>query len=610
MMLGKNANPESDMRTTTLLSLLLSLLTMGCALAHSGAPHPEGGDAEAYWPGPGLSGSWYDTSRSGEGFVFEVLADGRMLAAWFTYPATGMPGSQAWLTALDGRVVGNRVVFDQVYSTGGGRWGDAFDPAAIENAVWGSLEIEFHDCITATARYSGSAAHGTGELQLTRLTVLDELDCNGARSLTPSGGRALEGMRDPSGAWFVPARAGEGWYLENLPDGRVLLYWFTFDPQGQQAFIIGVGQRLGNAVRLEGVSMTRGAHFGADFDPADVDVVPFGEIHLTFTGCNSMEVTYASVIAGYGSGSRSAVRLSQLASSVCIDGTPQEVSQVGWAEHAPMPAPAQSELDAAVLDGKLYALGGFGDPRGFKRYDPASNQWTTLTPMPSGRDHLSAFAIDGGVFYTGGNPNGGGATGSSGYRYDVASATWEARPELPFTVGSRAALLNGRVYFGLTNGALWEYDPRQRERRYIAPLAPAVERDHAQVQAFLGEIWVIGGRFPETSTVAIYDPVTGLWRAGPRLSYFRAGFGASVLGHRLIIGGGEIVSGTPRLVPSVEAYTAGTDRWRAVSNLPIPVHGNAAGTLGNRTYFVSGSTEASRACCATGRLFSLEATPQ
>lgn len=593
------------MRTSSLLSLLFCLLAVPLTHAHTGAPHGGEGEANGYWPGPGLSGSWYDTSRSGEGFVFEVLEDGRMLAAWFTYPPNGAPGNQAWLTAVDGRVDGNQVRFEQVYSTTNGRWGDAFDPATIQNTVWGTLDIEFHDCHTATARYSGPAGYGSGELHLSRLTVLDELACDGTRSLTASGARALDGMRDSSGAWYVPSRSGEGWYVENLPDGRVLAYWFTFDPQGQQAYILGAGLRQGNEVELEGVLMTRGARFGNDFDPQAVEVVPFGEIHLSFSGCDSMEVTYASVIEGYGSGSRSAVRLSRLASSFCIDGTPQTMTQVNWTEHAPMPAPAQSELDAVTLDGKLYALGGYGDPRGFKRYDPSTNQWTTLSPLPAGRDHLSAFAIDGGVYYTGGEPNGGGTTGISGFRYDVASALWEERPDLPFNFGSRAAVLNGQVFIGTTTGGVFQYDPRQRTKRLLAAPSSGAQRDHAQVQAFLGEIWVMGGRFPETSTVAIYDPVTEQWRNGPRLVNFRAGFAATVVGYQMVVGGGELIA-ADRLVPTVEAYAAGTESWRIVSNLPIAVHGNAAATLGNRAYFVSGGTIPGSGCCATGRLFALE----
>jgi hypothetical protein len=163
------------------------------------------------------------------------------------------------------------------------------------------------------------------------------------------------------------------------------------------------------------------------------------------------------------------------------------------------------------------------------------------------------------------------------------------------------------VFLGTTSGGLWQYDPRQRVKRFIAGPASGAERDHAQVQAFLGEVWVMGGRFPETSTVAIYDPVTEQWRDGPRLANFRAGIAATVVGNQLVVGGGELIA-ADRLVPTVEAYAAGTESWRIVTNLPIAVHGNAAATLGNRAYFISGGTVPSSGCCATGRLFSLEQT--
>ncbi len=597
------------MRALCLFCLLLIAVVCGTEFAHAAVPSalPQGGSA--YWPGPAISGSWYNPQRSGEGFVLEYLPNGTVLVIWFTFPATGEAGAQDWIIGEGGYVDGNRVRFDRMYRTVGGAWGNAFDPGAIRRVEWGTLEFEFHDCNSATFRYAGPESHGSGEHAMTRLTALDQLQCTGNRALTPTGGRALSGLRSSSGAWYVPSRSGEGWFMEELPGERLLVYWFTFDPQGHQAYVQGVGHRNGDRYEIVDMYMTRGPAFGNAFDPERVVRTDWGQLNVAFTDCSRADIEYESVEPGFGSGTRSAFRLTQLAGTICIDGTPQAMTQGSWAEAAPMPAPAQSELDATVLDGKLYALGGFGDPRGFKRYDPASNQWTTLTPMPSGRHHLSAFALDGGVYYSGGAFSGGGEPGLGGYRYDVASNLWEARPELFADYGSRAAVLHGRAFLGTSTGALWEYDPRQRISRLINNPVNQNERDHAQVQAFLGEIWVIGGRSPETSTVVIFDPVSEQWRAGPRINAFRGGFAATVVGNQLMISGGEVVVGTRRLEPSTEVYAAGTNSWIVATATPIPTHGSAAGAIGNRAYIVSGGTNAGSACCATGRLFSIEFTP-
>ena len=90
---------------------------------------------------------------------------------------------------------------------------------------------------------------------------------------------------------------------------------------------------------------------------------------------------------------------------------------------------------------------------------------------------------------------------------------------------SQAAILNGRVYTGDTDGSVFEIDMRRRTSRLIPPPTQR-ERDHSQLVAFMGEIWVMGGRTPETNTTAIYDPVTERWRVGPPMSRAHAGYGA------------------------------------------------------------------------------------
>ena len=57
-----------------------------------------------------------------------------------------------------------------------------------------------------------------------------------------------------------------------------------------------------------------------------------------------------------------------------------------WSAGTPLPAP-RSEVATAVLDGRIYVAGGFGEPGGqildsFVAYDPATDAWTDLAPLP------------------------------------------------------------------------------------------------------------------------------------------------------------------------------------------------------------------------------------
>lgn len=588
---------------TAALILLWTLPAHACDLPHPPADlvKSSGGD---YWAGPALSGAWFDPARNGEGIILEMLPDGRALMIWFTFPPAGEPGEQAWLLAQDGRVDENRIRFEQVVRPQGGRFGAGFDPGQVVLEPWGSLELRFDDCRHAQASWSGPAAWGSGNRALERLSMLDELDCEGQRKLTETGARDASGLRSRSGAWFVPERSGEGWIVEELADGRNIVYWFTYTPDGRQAWTVGSAQRNGTRLSIEQNLIARGTRFGEGFDPAAVELIDWGRLEFDFQHCHTASVSYQSLLPGWGEAQHNAARITVLAGAPCRDSLPQTPTGLSWTERAPTPPFPQSELAVTRLGDALYALGGFGATRAFRRFDALQNSWSTLPDLPAGRDHLAAFAIDGGVYMVGGAANGGGDQSISAYRYDLAQGNWEARPELGFIYGSHAAVLHGHAYIGDANGSLLQYDPLHRRVRYIPPPLP-LQRDHAQVVAFLDEIWVIAGRFPETFSIAIYDPAGDRWRFGPAVQRVRGGFAAAVVGDHIVIAGGEVLAAPAYIEPSTEIYSAGQQRWQFGPDLPVPVHGVAAGALGNRFVLVSGSTIVGSMFGATGRVFEL-----
>jgi hypothetical protein len=145
----------------------------------------------------------------------------------------------------------------------------------------------------------------------------------------------------------------------------------------------------------------------------------------------------------------------------------------------------------------------------------------------------------------------------------------------------------------------------------VATIAPASTRprDHSQVLAWLGEIWVIGGRAPETTSVSIYDPVSGRWRAGPSLNRARGGFAAAVVDGHLVVAGGEVFTGGVRLEPSVELLAPGAAAWRLAGNMPLALHGVGGAGIGRRFYLLGGSTVAGSAGGGNPRTFSAELLP-
>jgi hypothetical protein len=95
---------------------------------------------------PGLTGTWWKASRSGEGILLEVSigSDGNMFmfASFYTF---GPDGEQVWLTAQltsqDGTTANVVVLMPE-----GGAWGDDFVEGSVNAVEWGSGTFTFPTC--------------------------------------------------------------------------------------------------------------------------------------------------------------------------------------------------------------------------------------------------------------------------------------------------------------------------------------------------------------------------------------------------------------------------------------------------------------------------------
>ena len=76
----------------------------------------------------------------------------------------------------------------------------------------------------------------------------------------------------------------------------------------------------------------------------------------------------------------------------------EDIPQSPWARAAPMPT-SRSELAAAALAGRIYVAGGiaqWGTTAAFEAYDPATDRWEELPPLPEAVHHLAAAATESG----------------------------------------------------------------------------------------------------------------------------------------------------------------------------------------------------------------------
>ena len=110
--------------------------------------------------------------------------------------------------------------------------------------------------------------------------------------------------------------------------------------------------------------------------------------------------------------------------------SPDGMVRAAWEAMAPMAA-ARSGVGVAVLDGKLYAVGGYdgGDLSSVERYDPALDAWEAVAPMAPARSRLSVAVLDGKLYAVGGQNDEEDVDGGIGClveRYDPALEVWEA----------------------------------------------------------------------------------------------------------------------------------------------------------------------------------------
>lgn len=128
----------------------------------------------------GVSGAWFDVSRSGEGFtnyLYEENGVQRAEITWYTYDNNG---KQMWMTGT-GTVNGQSVTIADMTSYAGA---DLFSGNS-QSTIMGSLTMSWTVCHQATVDYDFSTSgFGSGQFNLTQLTILDNTTCDLSSKIT------------------------------------------------------------------------------------------------------------------------------------------------------------------------------------------------------------------------------------------------------------------------------------------------------------------------------------------------------------------------------------------------------------------------------------------
>ena len=268
----------------------------------------------------GISGNWYDPQRRGEGYVIEALDDGRVLLIWLTYPPqASATKQQVWMIGV-GYLEGDHIVVNRMAILEGTVFGSGFNKNDLQMEEWGRVEIVFDDCDAGKISYSGPPGFDEGLLPISRLTRHHGLNCPREDPQSEVEADSIETSlvsEAANGSFSQPERSGEGWFMEYLGGGRVLVQWLTYNLSGNQAWLTGVGRVDGTRVIVDRMAYVTGTEFGANFDPDEVDIQDWGTFEFEFDDCDNGRIRYSSQLPGWGAGKFEVDRLTNIDGLSC-----------------------------------------------------------------------------------------------------------------------------------------------------------------------------------------------------------------------------------------------------------------------------------------------------
>lgn len=570
----------------------LGLILAALLLPLNGLAHGGGDESQVQ---AGHSGTYLTPGRDGEGWLVEVLNETTALIIWFSFtPQDSDTGIQAWFGGV-GMIDGNRIVVSQANITSGAVFGDDFDPDDVVRTLWGSIEFAFDGRNSGTMTFSGLPEYGSGSRPFVRLSGIVGLPFGVAPEELPAPASGQPGV---TGTWVDFSHDGEGWFLQEVAPGVLVLAWFTFNDVGQQVWVIGTGVLQDGTAVFDNVRFADGTDFGDAFDEDQVNRMRWGSIRIVFEDCNTAILTYNSDFEAFGEGQLNPVRLSSLKNLNCAFPAPANVAVATWRVTSNT-GPTLSELPSATIDDAIYVAGGYSNgffsERELWRYQPAINTWTRLQDLPAPRDHSMMVAFEGSLYFIGGflSSGVGGNPQPDNWRYDPQTDAWTILTSMPVArAAGGAAVIGQHIYVtgGTASRLIHRYSPADDSWETLNVSDP-FERDHSAVVAFRGELWILGGRDNvgrANTGVYIFDPVTATGRIGPAMSVARSGFAAAVAGGHIMVTGGEnFMPGG--VVGTTEAFNPETNSWQTIANIPIPVHGITGTEQGGNFYVLVGS---------------------
>jgi hypothetical protein len=224
-----------------------------------------------------------------------------------------------------------------------------------------------------------------------------------------------------------------------------------------------------------------------------------------------------------------------------------------WGRRARLPA-RRSHVGAVAADGFVFAIGGTAPDRSpsrsLFRYDPSADRWRERAPMPvalSGVAASGALANDRKTIFVFGGRDRGNVARRSTLAYDIATDDWSTLAPMPGSladasavrVGGTIDVLGGIDGGGAASTAVLSYDIATNTWTSLSPMRSNAFGPIGAVVGRDGRIYAIGldwsGR-----RVDAYDPAADAWTGSPpNLKRAQAFPATGRVGRRIYAAGGN-----------------------------------------------------------------------
>jgi len=281
-------------------------------------------------------------------------------------------------------------------------------------------------------------------------------------------------------------------------------------------------------------------------------------------------------------------------------------SQTSWSIGSSMPT-ARTEVAGAVLDGKIYVIGGFeeqGEATNLVEvYDPQTDRWDRVSPLPIPLEHTAVSTYDGQLFVVGGYTivDGERTPTDKLFSYNSSTDKWKELKSMPKARGALTAnFIDGILYtIGGEDSSLKTlkkteaYDPTTNT--WSTKSSMPTPRHHIASIADDEKIYVIGGRqtgnFPGQNVDAneVYDVKSDTWISLQQMPTKRSGLAATSFNDSIYVFGGEDpFTESSETFGNTEIYHPINDTWTSGSSLPTARHGHVALPVSDKIYVIGG----------------------